>query len=125
MQEVDILSGPDEYVDNEGPSMQVVRGGSMTSHQQRLERCKAAMLDGIWPGIDNKLLLCWFISCHFDKVYTLYFAFLRWRDIYLAEFPTAVVHVCDWPGANASESGNSWWFANIEDVLADTALHLV
>jgi hypothetical protein len=117
MQEVDILSGLDEYVDEEGSSVQVVRGGSMTSYQQRLERYKAAMLDGIWPGIDNELLLCWFISCHFDKVYTLYFAFLRWRDIYLAEFPT--------PGANTSESGISWRFANIEDVVADAALHLV
>jgi hypothetical protein len=83
------------------------------------------MLDGIWPGIDNKLLLCWFISCHFDKVYTLYFAFLRWRDIYLAEFPTAVVRVCDWLRANASESENSWRSANIKDVVADAALHLV
>jgi hypothetical protein len=117
MQEVDILSGLDEYVDKEGSSVQVVHGGSMTSYQQRLECCKAAMLDGIWPGIDNKLLLCWFISRHFDKVYTLYCAFLRWRDIYLAEFPA--------PGANASESGISWRFANIEDMVADTPLHLV
>jgi hypothetical protein len=57
MQEVDILSGPDEYVDDEGPSVQVVCEGSMTFFQQRLECRKAAMLDGIWPGIDNKLLL--------------------------------------------------------------------
>ena len=102
MQEVDILSGPDEYVDDEGPSMQVVCGDSMTSYQQRLECRKAAILDRICPGIDNELLLSWFISCHFDEVYTLYFAFLRWRDIYLAEFPTAVVHVRDWQRANAS-----------------------
>ncbi len=125
MQEVNIISGPDEYVDDEGPSVQLVCGGSMTSYQQRLERRKAAMLDGICPGIDNKLLLCWFISCHFDKVYTLYFAFLRWRDIYLAEFPTAVVCVCDWPRANASESGNSQQSTNIGDMVADVALHLV
>ncbi len=77
MQEVNILSGPDEYVDDEGPSVQVVCGGSMTSYQQRLECRKAAMLDGIWPGIDNELFLCWFISCHFNKVYTSYFVFLR------------------------------------------------
>jgi hypothetical protein len=32
MQEVNILSGPDEYVDDEGPSVQVVRGGPMTSY---------------------------------------------------------------------------------------------
>jgi hypothetical protein len=125
MQEVDILSGPNEYVGDEGPAMQVVRGGSMTSYQQILERRKAAMLDRIWPGTDNKLLLCWFISHHSDKVYTLYFALLRWRDVYLAEFPTAVVRVCDWPRANASESGNSWWPANIKDLVADAALHLV
>ena len=125
MQEVDILSGLDEYVDKEGSSVQVVHGGSMTSYQQRLERYKAAMLDGIWPGIDNELLLCWFISCHFDKVYTLYSAFLRLRDIYLAEFPTAVVRVHDWPRADASESGDSWRSANIGDVVADAALHLV
>jgi hypothetical protein len=31
MQEVDILSGPDEYVDNEDPFVQGVCGGSMTS----------------------------------------------------------------------------------------------
>ncbi len=125
MQEVNILSGPIEYVDDEGPSMQVVRGGSMTSYQQRLERRKAAMLDRIWLGVENKISLCWFISCHFDKVYTLYFAFLRWRDIYLAEFPTTVVCVCDWPRANASDSGNSWQAANIEDLVVDAALHLV
>ena len=35
----------------------------------------------------------------------------------MAEFPT--------PGANTSESGISWRFANIEDVVADAALHLV
>jgi hypothetical protein len=122
MQEVNILSRPDKYVDNEGPSVQVVRRGSMTSYQQRLEHHKAAMLDGIWPGIDNKLLLCWFISCHFDEVYTSYFAFLRWRDIYLEEFPTAVVRIRDWPGANASESGDSQRFANIEDMVVDAAL---
>jgi hypothetical protein len=125
MQEVNILSGTNEYVEDEGPFMQVVRGGSMTSYQQRLEHHKAAIIDGIWPGIDNELLLCWVISCHFDEVYTSYFAFLRWREIYLAEFPTAVVRVCDWPRANASESGNSWRFANIGDVVADAALHLV
>ncbi len=50
--------------------------------------------------------------------------FLRWRDIYLAEFPAAVVHIHDWPGANAIESGDSWRFTNIEEV-ADAALHLV
>ncbi len=125
MQEVDILSGPDEYVDNEGPSMQIVCRGTMTSYQQRLECRKAAMLDGIWPGIDNELLLCWFISRHFNEVYTWYFAFLRWRDIYLAEFPTAVVHVRDWQRANASESGNPWWSVNIKDVVADATLQLV
>ncbi len=125
MQKVDILSGPDEYVDNEGPSVQAVWGGTMTSYQQRLERRKAAMLDGIRPGIDNKLLLCWFISCHFDEAYTSYFAFLRWRDIYLAEFPTAVVRVRDWQRANASESGHPWQSNNIKDVVADTTLQLV
>ncbi len=83
------------------------------------------MLDRIWQGINNKLLLCWFISCHFDKVYTLYSAFLRLRDIYLAEFPTAVVRVHDWPRADASESGNSWQSPNIGDVVVDAALHLV
>jgi hypothetical protein len=66
-----------------------------------------------------------FISHHFDEVYTSYFAFLRWRDIYLAEFPTAVVRICDWLRANVSESGNSRQSTNIEDVVADAALHLV
>jgi hypothetical protein len=70
MQEVNILSGPDEYDDDEGPSVQEVCRGTMTSYQQSLECHKAAMLDRIRPGINNKLLLCWFISCHFDKVYT-------------------------------------------------------
>ncbi len=69
MQEVDILSGPDEYVDYEGPFVQGVCGGSMTSFRQRLERCKAAMLDKNWPGIDSKQLLFCFIFCHFDKVH--------------------------------------------------------
>ncbi len=125
MQEVNILSGPNEYVDDEGPSVQVVCGGTMTSYRQRLECRKAAMLDGIWSGIDNKLLLCWFISCHFDEAYTSYFAFLRWRDIYLAEFPTAVVCVRDWQRANASESGNPRRSVNIKDVVADATLQLV
>ncbi len=70
MQENDILCGPDEYVDNEGPFVQGVCGGFMTSIQQRLECRKAAMLDGDWPGIDNEQLLFPFISCHFDEVYT-------------------------------------------------------
>jgi hypothetical protein len=70
MQEVNILSGPDEYVYNEGPFVQGVRGGFMTSFQQRLERRKAAMFDRDWPGIDNKQLLFPFISHHFDEVYT-------------------------------------------------------
>jgi hypothetical protein len=83
------------------------------------------MLDGIWPELDNKLLLCWFISCHFNEVYTLYFAFIRWRDIYLAEFPIAVVRVCDWQRANASESGDPQWSANIKDVVVDATLQLV
>jgi hypothetical protein len=43
----------------------------------------------------------------------------------LAEFPTAVVRVRDWLRANASESSNSRQFANIGDVVADAALHLV
>jgi hypothetical protein len=83
------------------------------------------MLDGIWPGIDNKLLLFCFISCHFDEVYTSYFAFLRWRHIQLAEFPTAVVCVRDWQRANARESGDSQRSANIGDEVVDATLHLV
>jgi hypothetical protein len=83
------------------------------------------MLDGIWPGTDNKLLLCWFISCHFGEAYASYFAFLRWRDIHLAEFPTPVVRVHYWPRANARESGDSWQSANNRDKMVDAALHLV
>jgi hypothetical protein len=83
------------------------------------------MLNGIWPGIDNKLLMCWFISCQFDEVYTSYIAFLIWRDIYLAEFLTAVVSVHDWQRANASESGDPQRSVNIEDMVADAALQLV
>ncbi len=43
----------------------------------------------------------------------------------MAEFPTAVVCVRDWLRANASESGDSQWSANIGDMVADAALHLV
>ncbi len=84
-----------------------------------------AILDGIWPGLDNKLLLFCFISHHFEEVYTPYFAFLRWRDVQLAEFPTAVVCIRDWQRANARESGDSWRSANIGDEVADAALHLL
>jgi hypothetical protein len=114
-----------EYINNAVPPSQGAQKVSRTSYWSRIEGCMAAMLDGIWPELDDKLLLFCFISCHFDKVYTLYFAFLRWRDIQLAEFPTAVVCVQDWQRANARGSGNSQRRANIRDEVADAALHLV
>ncbi len=43
----------------------------------------------------------------------------------MAEFPTAVVRVCDWPRADARESGDSWRSANNGDEVADDALHPV
>ncbi len=43
----------------------------------------------------------------------------------MVEFTTAVVGVCDWQRANASESGNSWQSTNIKEVVADAALQLV
>ncbi len=114
-----------EYIDIAGPPLQGAQKVSRTSYQSRMEHRVTAMLDGVWPGLDNMLLLLRFISCHFDKVYILYFALLRWRDIQFVEFPTAVVHVRDWQRANARESGDSWWSANIGDKVANAALHLV
>jgi hypothetical protein len=81
-----------------------------------------AMLDRIWPGLDDKLLLFRFILRHFNKCYNSYFAFLMWRDIKLAESPGAYVRVRDWQRANTRESGISWQLDNTGDNLA---LHLV
>jgi hypothetical protein len=80
-----------EYINDAGPPSQEAQKVSRTSYRSRMECHVTAMLDGIWQGLDNKLLLFRFISCHFNKVYTSYFAFLRWRDIQLVEFPTALV----------------------------------
>ncbi len=80
-----------------------------------------AMLDGIWPGLDNELLLFCFISHHFDKCYNSYFALLMWKDIKLAESPGAYVRVYDWR-ANTREGGFSWQLDKTGD---NFALHLV
>jgi hypothetical protein len=81
-----------------------------------------AMLDGIWTGLDDKILLFCFISCHFDECYNSYFAFLMWRDIKLAESPGAYICVGDWQRANTTKSGVSQQLDNIGD---NFALYLV
>ncbi len=81
-----------------------------------------AMLDRIWPGLDDKLLLFRFILHHFDKCYTSYFVFLMWRDIKLAESPGAYVRICDWQRANTREGGVS---RQLDNTGEDFALHLV
>jgi hypothetical protein len=96
MQLADFLHDPVEYIDDAGPPLQRARRVSRTSYQCRMEHHVTAMLDRIWPGLDDKLLLFLFILHHFDKCYYSYFAFLMWRDINLAESPGAYVRVCDW-----------------------------
>jgi hypothetical protein len=56
-----------EYIDNAGPPSLGAHKVSRPSYWSRMERRVATMLDGIWPGLDNKLLLFHFISHHLDR----------------------------------------------------------
>ncbi len=118
----DFLPNPFEYINDAGPTLQGAQRVSGTSYCSRMECRLTAMLDGIWPGLDDKLLLFCLISCHFNRCYNSYFAFLVWRDIKLAESPGAYVCVRDWQRANTRESGVSRQLDNIGD---NFALHFV
>ncbi len=117
----DFLPDPVEYIDNAGPPLQGAQRVSRTSYQCRMERRMTAMLDEIWPGLDNKLLLFCFISRHFNRCYNSYFAFLMWRDIKLAEYPGAYVRVRNWQRANTREKGV---FQQLDNIRDNFALHL-
>ncbi len=118
----DFLPDPFEYFNNAGLSLQGARRVFRTSYWSRMERRMTAMLDGIWPGLEDKLLLFCFILRHLDKCYNSCIAFLMWRDIKLAESPSAYIRVRDWQRANTRKSGVSWQLDNIGDGFA---LHLV
>jgi hypothetical protein len=116
MQVADFLPELVEYIkDAAGPPSQGAQRVSRTFYWCRMECRVTAMLDGIWPGLDNQLLLFRFISRHFDECYNSYFSFLMWRYIKLAESPGAYLHVRDWQRANTMESGASRQLDNIGD----------
>jgi hypothetical protein len=53
------------------------------------------MLDGIWLGDEDQMLLSHFISCHFDECYESYCAFPRWREPRMSKILGTVVQVRD------------------------------
>jgi hypothetical protein len=118
MQVADFLPDPFEYINDAGISLQGERRVSMISYHCRMKHRVSGMLDGIWPGLDDELLLFCFTLCHFDKCYNSYFAFLMWRDIKLAESPSAYTCVRDWQRANTRKNGVSWQLDNIRDDFA-------
>jgi hypothetical protein len=118
----DFLPDPFEYIDNAGLTLQGAQRVSRISYRSRMECRMTAMLDRIWPGVDDEVLLFRFISCHFDECYNSYFAFLMWRDINLAESPGAYVCICDWQRANTRKSGVS---EQLDNIGVDFALHLM
>ncbi len=52
----DFLCYPVEYINNAGPPLQGAQRVSKTCYRCRIEHHVTAMLDGIWPGLEDKLL---------------------------------------------------------------------
>jgi hypothetical protein len=114
------LPDPFEYINNAGLSLKGAQRVSRTSYWSRMEHRVTAMLDGIWPGLEDELLLYRFILRHFDECYNSYFAFLMLRDIKLTESPGAYIRICDWQRANTR---NVVYLASLV-ILGTTSPHI-
>jgi hypothetical protein len=62
----------------------------------QMERNKASILDGIWRGSHNIILLTRFVACHFVGDWNSHLPFAHWVDTQLLENPSSAIQLDNW-----------------------------